>query len=535
MHKISSKWLHELFNRKLEKRKNSIGNHAGRLFIVFMVIMFLLTILSRIADSLTIPKVQVDKVMQKSLDFNIKGSGTIGGEANNFAKVLTGIRVVNVYVKQGDVVKKGDSLFQYDSNGLKDQLDTIKHEIEQMKADIEKSKLNEQVQNYQNDSSQDDTAASTVETAKREIADTAQEIENQKAQISNDKKNECENAKKEYERAKTKLESLKNNDASSGEIQEQQFAVEDAKQTYEKAKDVYAKIVNQTYDFSNDLKDLTTQLKSSEQALADAQNALSKLEEQKDKQKKIESLNNQMTNLDNKVAQSKIVDKQEEADEIQQLIDANGIVTASEAGTVLECNLESGLVTTGVEKLSFAGNKSYFKGVISRDDAKKIVVGDKIELEEDQEGNSSSVIIESIGNPSKSRENAEGMEQQSDQESEEMTQLSGKITDGNYKVGSNVNFSIDKKSKVYVQTVPIQALHMEGNENYFVLVTEKKETILGKELFVQKIEVTVLDKDYKTAAIQSSLTSDNQIIVNSSKNISAGDRIRIINNDKKTD
>lgn len=329
------KWFMEQVKKEPEKKKETIGVKAGRAFILFMIVMFIFTIVSRVTDSFLIAKVQVDKTKQNSIKSEVKGNGVVGADVDQYLEIYPGIRIVNVYVKKGDVVEKGTKLFQYDAKGLE-----------------------------------------------------------------------------------------------------------------------------------------------------------------------------------------KAFEKSERTKEMEQIIKDDGVVTAMKEATILECNLESGIITVGNETLAFAGTQTYFEAQILKEDANKIKIGDRIQLERDEEWNTGSVVIER-------------MEQEGDTQmnSGEFVVVSGKIEEGKYKVGSEIKFSVNNETEVYPMTIPVQALRMESNDNYYVLVIESKNTIMGEELIVSKVEVTVLNKDYRTAAIEGSLTSDQQIVISSNKNISAGDRVRLVENE----
>jgi len=53
-------------------------------------------------------------------------------------------------------------------------------------------------------------------------------------------------------------------------------------------------------------------------------------------------------------------------------------------------------------------------------------------------------------------------------------------------------------------TIPITALHSNANGNYYVLVPEENNTVLGDELVARKIAVTVIDKSDTAAAVDGS-------------------------------
>jgi len=59
------------------------------------------------------------------------------------------------------------------------------------------------------------------------------------------------------------------------------------------------------------------------------------------------------------------------------------------------------------------------------------------------------------------------------------------------------------------------------------LIVSQKEGILGNELQATRLDVTVIDKDTSTAAVEGAITYEDQIIIGSNKDITQGDRIRV--------
>lgn len=93
--------------------------------------------------------------------------------------------------------------------------------------------------------------------------------------------------------------------------------------------------------------------------------------------------------------------------------------------------------------------------------------------------------------------------------------------------GEAAAMTATRSSESYDCCVPIQALHVEDGK-YFVYVVNETESILGKELTVQRIDVTVLDKNETSAALTSgSVSSEQRIVLSSDKEISAGSRVRV--------
>ncbi len=78
--------------------------------------------------------------------------------------------------------------------------------------------------------------------------------------------------------------------------------------------------------------------------------------------------------------------------------------------------------------------------------------------------------------------------------------------------------------------VPLSAIHSDGIKNY-VLLAATNQTILGEELKAVRRDVTILDKNESTAAIDSgAITEEDRIIVSATKHIKEGDTVRLLEN-----
>ena len=71
------------------------------------------------------------------------------------------------------------------------------------------------------------------------------------------------------------------------------------------------------------------------------------------------------------------------------------------------------------------------------------------------------------------------------------------------KLGSIATLKVEKASKKYDTCVPLGALHSDGDK-YYVYVINEKDTILGTETAVDKVQVDILDKNNEQAAIEGS-------------------------------
>jgi len=111
-----------------------------KLFIGFFVVMTLLTVLSRTADSLTVARVTVDKAKRGSLSHEILADGTIESSAKLYVKIEEGFKVSKINVTKGEFVKTGDPLINIDKKDIEEQL--FKAQTELQLLELKKQGLN---------------------------------------------------------------------------------------------------------------------------------------------------------------------------------------------------------------------------------------------------------------------------------------------------------------------------------------------------------------------------------------------------------
>lgn len=98
---------------------------------------------------------------------------------------------------------------------------------------------------------------------------------------------------------------------------------------------------------------------------------------------------------------------------------------------------------------------------------------------------------------------------------------------GELPIGTNANMKISQKSEDYPLCVPTSALHMDNNQ-YYVLVLQETEGVLGSSYTSMRIDVSVQDKNAEYAALgEGSITSDNDVIQKADRDITAGGTVRL--------
>lgn len=225
MRKIKEKLLYEL-QREPEEKKVTLQDRAGRLFIGFLIMMLLLTFVSRAAASVTVAKVDVTSPKKGTLKFEVNGVGTLGAKAEKYLNLYEGVRIAGIFVKEGENVEKGDLLFQYDINDLEDILDRMEDEIVKAELNLQKERLNDKAGN---EGSAEEAAELTLERAKLDLKAAKEDLKIAKKNIGKEKKYAYEKAEKDYSNALEAYQGQEDNKQKA--IKEADKKVAEAKET----------------------------------------------------------------------------------------------------------------------------------------------------------------------------------------------------------------------------------------------------------------------------------------------------------------
>ena len=100
--------------------------------IYFLIIMFILTLLSRFSDSLTVPRVTTGKPQDGVINHEITGFGVIYESKSHNVTSLDGITIESINVKPGDEVKVGDVLLTLNISNIETLLKEAENEISKL-------------------------------------------------------------------------------------------------------------------------------------------------------------------------------------------------------------------------------------------------------------------------------------------------------------------------------------------------------------------------------------------------------------------
>lgn len=573
--------LKQLMDFEMDKnKKSSLQVKAVKALAGFLILMFLLTILSRAADSLTIAKVTASAATGGVISHNIEVDGNITPNKDIAISTSANIKIASVEATEGKTVKKGDLLIQLDTADLKKKLLQAQKELQVAKATASDKKANEAIAA----DTKSKSLQRTYEDYNQTVADANDSVSKAKSDM-----NEAWNAYNTY----------KNSNSNSGETDTTvrdslEKTVEEKQLAYDKAvtnldgveKDIEADVqkeIKKAEEASKDesgnpitltqeekqkireqvnarpenvslLQNANDQINTAKDALTEAENALSAYNEQqnnsssasydeqlktlyndykakeeayneavKQRQSTIQSANRTLEdakapeNVDTATAltaNDDLEEKQLAVDELQKVMDVNGKITAPSDGLITKVNVTTGETTTEDTAIRISDQSAGYKftATLDKASAKYLSKDDKVILDL---GNGTTVEGLTVQSIDVSAE---------DKNSYELTvSIPAKVK----KLGSIATLKVEKASKKYDTCVPLGALHSDGDK-YYVYVINEKDTILGTETAVDKVQVDILDKNNEQAAIEGSFSWGQQFVLTSSKTLRNGDRVRLV-------
>lgn len=468
---------------------------------IFLIFMFICTVVSRAADSLTVAKVTVDTASAKKIEHIVKADGMV--EKNRELAVITeaDLLVKTVYVSEGEKVEEDAVLAQIDVSQLEEVMQGIRNEIKVLQLQNTQAKETEQAAQKSKETTQkraDEDYNKAVLENTAAVQQAQKELQAAKEALSVYEESQKNMTDKQLGREKSAADSQKNDDlsGSSKEAASSGTTLPSAENEETKLQSLQAEVkrTQEAYDA----------------AVAAYQQAIQEAGRQ------VEDADNTLVSKDISIEANQITieEKQKRLQKLEKLKQEEGKITAPVSGVITQIFLSVGQKTSDTAAFTMADISSgmRFMAEISKEDEKYVQVGDEVTLE--TTGNNLSQL------------KVEAIEQKEDGESLVVTVL---LPPDSLSIGDSATMSVVKQSELYGTAVPYTAIHSEDGRDY-VYVAEQQETILGEEYIVRALEVEILDKNEKYAALsEMAVDSETKIITESDRYIEAGSRVRLQN------
>ena len=432
--------------------------------IAFFGIMIAFTVLSRVAYNISTPIVILGKAENMEMGSNIIGNGVV--EAQEFVPVaVEGQKTIQkISVLEGQKVKAGDVLYELDLKKLEKEIEEKKKELKGLELQIESAKSAQMVA----EQAKALTKSQAVEDYERAVQMADQEIAT---------------AETVWREAQEEYRQFQGNPSLYPDKTEQECLqkIEETRKAYESA--VSAKDEN----------------------LYQAQKAIDLADVPEAKDTSVEQA--ELTKVS--------VEKQLSA--LKELQSAEGKVVSPMDGVVSAVNIQVGGMTSGTADILIADTSAemMLKVQFSEENKEHVIVGANVKLISD-------VLMET-------EKNAVGKLKitaiQQNTETGAGVEASIRIPPNTLPIGTSVGVQIETSKKMYSGCIPLEALHQEERNQYYVYTTDEKKTILGTEVIARRVDVTVEYKGDRYAAVKG-LSVDQNILLSSSKQISDGGRIK---------
>ncbi len=451
-----------------------------RIFGGFLAVMALGTVISRAAASALVAQVETEKAKRGKLSYSYEGEGTVV-PVQEEQIFLWPEQQVEWTAKQGSTVKAGECLVQF-------RMEYLNQSVEKKQAELTQLELQASQQQI---SAREQARVPATTGAGQTLAQAQQQLE-----LATQKEAAAQAAYEQFLQSAAAEET----DPWMEQKQELEAVVQEAQ----------------------------TGVEAASQALAQAENGY-ELARQEDAAWDINAANaSRAAMLGAEAASVQIEAERKELQRLQSYQAAGGKICAERDCTVLQAGVQAGAVTSGSEVFVTGSGGFRLKGWAKPTDREKLRTGLETEIQLGA-GKKKTVKIESIETDTGGTGTGSGVgENAGDPASQSQIYWTSPLPE-NVKVqnGDSFTWSIEAPSeKEYEQIIPLEALREDMNEAYCLVLAEE-EQMLGTVQVARRVPVTVLEKDARSAAVTSALTSDDQVIASSEKYVSEGDRVRL--------
>lgn len=547
---------------------------ARYLLLTFFLIMLTCTIISRIYDSITIPKVLTTATKRKSVETIIEGTGTVKVKNTKYYTPLPGLRIFKAPLTPGSEVQAGQVLFQYDLSSMQERKEALEREISGFGLEIEKVQI-----------SQENTSNLTqTELASWELALAQRELEEGNLKLEDTRKEceaELERLEEEYqdsmdlieeelwqqqdqeqENARQSLDSVKK--SRDRELKAAQRKVEDLTEKLDQALEEdgnYQELERELERAEEDLADLSSSWDDQVEAARFQMEALDSQEE-RIREGKTTAQESRRNTYEGEVKEQeqRIRDAQEENQSLAKAVEKAAWQLAvaqkqdGEARLSEEQNRRILALTIKGIQLDMEEKQRQLKGLeeligqegevraledgivaemeltegktASGEERVTLAVGEGLFegtfLKEEQELMKGDPISISIPGTARKKEAViSNLNLFEDTEGVFQAELS----DLELPFGAMCHFTCRKQSEIFPKVIPLAGLRKDM-EGYYCLIARTRTSILGEEFRAERVDVELLYLGSNEAAVEGSIFEEDMVIVGENKGISAGSRVR---------
>lgn len=524
------------------KKSRNFRMRAIIVLVEFLAIMLVLTVLSRGIYAHFLPQVSVVNPVAKNLTHIVETEGIIQKESESAIIVPEGVRVKEIYVKEGTIIEEGTPLFSYDLEDAGEQVETIQTELAKINLQLQGETLNQKAAEEKKKTDlvrAEQDYKMTDENAKKEIDTALTDFNNAKARRNELTKEEDyikekeqgdtqikdstyqismleEEIKKIQEEIEKTDSSVSGNDLVANELQKKKAEKEKEAGILKNSLENYKSSLraNAKAEWEGKKKELDTTVQAQEKMYQSS--LTSKEKERLEANRGMEDV--KMPEAQEYSLEICRLDKEQKEKELAKFTDiikAEGIIKSDREGMITKQGIITGertgsnaafLVADMDDTLNFTTTiaKEQLKYVAMGDEASIRFYGTKKELD--------GMPIERIR---ESTENAENY------------QLTIPIPAKDVVIGQTGTLKVEKQTEKYPACIPLDAVYSENNKSY-IFVINAKETFLGEEWKAEKRYVEIVDKNLQYAALADDvIAEDEKIITATTKELKGRETVRL--------
>jgi len=450
---------------------------------LFLIFMWLCTLISKSVYASRLPMVSTCSADSKYIEHVVEAEGIVEAGGKLPVTVLSGLRVEEVSVQAGDRVEEGDLLFTVDLEDMQEimadqelacqktqlQIDAILHnrELAQEKKALDEARARE---DYDALARYQDTLVGRAAENVVQAEEALDELQAENRAHENDWEKEDGERKTEEEMEAERKAREQEEERLKQELQAAAYAEADAKWNRE----------NTMKDAGRKVEDVVSE-EDEDATLA--------------------------------VYRAEVAGIQEKLSAYQEILSGEGKITATMSGMITDVYVQAGGRVPDTASFLIADGEvpCQFRVTLTKEEKTYVNLNDDVKLKLGS-GREMDVRVDYLAE----NESAPGS----------FTALL-RLPEGTGAPGQSGTFTCAKAGEKQPCCIPLSALHeSEGGGNYVYVVSER-EGILGMEYYVEEINVSVVDKNDKFAAVEGAVTTESRIIQSADKEIKKGDVIRV--------
>lgn len=455
---------------------------AGGL-VFFLIFMWLCTLISKSVYASRLPMVTTCGADAKYIEHVVEAEGIVEAGAKLPVTVLGGLRVVEVSVQAGDRVAEGDLLFTVDLEDMKEimadqelacqktqlQIDAILHnrELAQERKALDEARARE---DYDALARYQDTLVGRAAESVAQAEEALDELQAENRAHENDWEKEDGERKTEEEMEAERKAREQEEERLKQELQAAAYAEADARWNRD----------NIIKDAGRKVEDTVSE-EDEDAALA--------------------------------VYRAELEGMREKLTAYQEVLSGEGKITAPLDGMVTDVYIQAGGRVPDTASFLMADDEvpCQFRVTLTKEDKTYVNLGDDVKLKLGSRKEVNATVDYLVEN-----ENAPGS----------FTAII-RLPEETGTPGQSGTITCAKAGEKQPCCIPLLALHEDPGSGSFVYVVSEREGILGVEYYVEEINVSVVDKNDKFAAVEGAVTSESRIIQSADKEVKKGDVVRL--------